>query len=283
MKLKSIVIVPLVVFILASCTPVVKVVPTETAIPTFTPTMTVTSLPTATSTPDYTPTPTAIPQIWTDSVKKVDGKTDPILVGSKLGNEWILEGNGWVIDNVHFDPATLGGFALDSGLKLDDPRNAHDPLIDPRFGSDGAGQVHLRCYGEITLPNGSKVTTGFVWYQQIFQPLEGIPVWNGNNYLLGLGLTNGTEVSGGSGPCQTLFTRYLEEGKYDSTFALVFLEQIGTNLPYRDDLLSSLFVPLLSELTPPDEFWKTGDISLLPEVNGKPFLLATHFGFKQSK
>lgn len=242
-------------------------------------------MPTATSTPDFTPTPTAVPQTWLDAVQKVEGKTDTVLIGSKLGNEWIIEGNGWIIDSVNFDPATLGGFALDDGTKLDDPRNANDPLIDPRFGSDGVGQVHLRCYGEITLPNGSKVITGFVWFQQNVQPLleNGNPTWEGINYSLGLGLISSGESSGGSGPCQTKFTRYLNEGKYDTSFVLVFMEQIGTDLPYRDDVLTSLFAPLLSELTPPDEFWRTGDISLLPKVNGKPFLLATHFGFKQNK
>jgi hypothetical protein len=282
LKIKNFVAVLLVGFILASCMPA-AVVPTESAI--FSPTITVTPLPTETSTPNYTPTPTPIPQVWLDSVRKVNGKTAPILNGSKLGDEWIIEGNGWIIDGVIFDPATLGGFSPDDGIKLDDPRNANDPLIDPRFGSDGVSQVHLRCYGEITLPNGSKVITGFLWFQQTFQPRlqDGIPTWEGINYSLGLGLTGGTEASGGSGPCQTLFTRYLNEGKYDTSFVLVFMEQIGTDIPYRDDVLTSLFTPLLSELTPPDEFWRTGDISLLPKVNEKPFLLATHFGFEQNK
>lgn len=277
MKIKNIVTVVFLSSILVSCVSVTKVIPTDTAISTSTLIVT--------PTPVYTPTLTPIPQMWTDSVHKFEGKTTPILFGNMLSNEYVLEGKGWFIDNVTFDPTNLGGFGLDSGMKLDDPRNANDPLVDPRFGSDGAGQVHLRCYGEITLPNGFKVTTGFVWFQLTFQPLlsEGIPTWNGNNYSLGLGLINSTEQSGGSGPCQTLFTRFVDEGKFDTTFALVFMEQIGTNLPNRDDLLTSLFVPLLSELTPPDEFWQTGDISLLPKVNGKPFLLATHFGFKQNK
>lgn len=251
-------------------------------------TQTSTTLSTLTSVPTsiLTSTPTPIPQIWIDSVKKVNGKTDPVLIGNKLGNEWVIEGNGWVIDNVNFDPATLSGFALDDGMKLDDPRNDHDPLIDPRFGSEGEGQVHLRCYAEITLPNGSKVITGFVWFQQTLQPhlSEGIPTWLGISYSLGLGSFESTESMGGTGPCQTGFIRYIDEGKFETSFALVFLEQIVNDVPYRDGyLLSSLFTPLLSELIPPDEFWQTGNINLLPKVEGKPFLLATHFGFKGGK
>lgn len=282
MKTKNFIAVLIPVLIMVSCAP--TVVQNETAI--FTVSPTITSLPTTTSTPDYTPTPTSIPQIWIDSVKKVNGKTDPVLIGNKLGNEWIIEGNGWVIDNVNLDPATLRGFSPDNGNKLDDPRNAQDALIDPRFGSEGEGQVHLRCYAEITLPNGSKVSTGFQWFQQTFQPQlsEGIPTWWGIGYSLGLGSFESTEPSGGTGPCQTLFTRFIDEGKFDTSFTLVFLEQIANDVPYRDGyLLSSLFTPLLSELTPPDEFWQTGNINLLPKVEGKPFLLATHFGFKGEK
>ena len=257
MKLKSIVIVPLVIFILASCTPAVEIIPTETAIPTFTPTITITPLPTATSTPDFTPTPTAIPQAWLNSVKEFEGKF-----------VWKNEGKGWIIDGVTFEPTSLFEFPYDNQPGGDK---------EPRFQSEGDKHVQLRCYGEITLPNGSKVITGFDWFHATHQVQYGDQnLWQGLNYLLGSGVGNSGET--GHGYCLNVIKRLLEEGKYDTSFTLVF------NVPEKivspgDELLN----PLITELSPPVEFWQSGDISLLPKLMDKPFLLATHFLFKENK
>ena len=276
MKIKKNVAVLIVVFLLISCAPAVIDVPTETSIPTFTPTVTATPLPTATSTPNYTPTPTPIPQAWIDNVKRVEGKTNPTLIGNKLGNTWTVEGSGWVIDKVSFDPKTLFEFP------------DHESMPDsnePRFGLDEAGQAHLRCYGEITLPNKEKVITGFTWHQQLYQARleDGNLYWLGVNYMLGAGISSNSAGETRGGYCKNVVNRFIEQGQYDTSFALAFIKEIGTNEPYRDEILSSLFAPVFPELAAPDEFWKTGDVNLLPKIDGKPFLLSTHFGFEQNK
>lgn len=258
MKIKKHIAVLIVCFILTSCAPAVNVVPTETAIPFFTPTVTVTSLPTVTSTPDYTPTPTSIPQVWLDSVKQFEGELDPIQK---------IEGSGWRIDGVTFDPASLKAFPQDNESGGDK---------EPRFGLDEAGQVQLRCYGEITLPNGEKVVSGFLWFQKLHNP--NIPgfTWEGVNYLLGSGVFGGAEA--GEPYCSKVISTLLSEGKYSTSLILVFNQpfEIKTD---RDRLLE----PLLTELLPPDEFWQFGDVDLLPQLMEKPFLLATHFMFKENK
>ncbi len=259
MKIKNIVAVLIVGFILASCSPAAKVVPTETAILTFRPTVTVTPLPTITSTPDYTPTPTPIPQAWLDSVKEFEGILDPVQE---------IEGKGWLIEGVTFDPASLFEFPYDNQPGGDE---------EPRFPSDGDKHVQLRCYGEINLPNGSKVITGFDWFHATHQVQYGDQnLWEGLNYLLGMGA--GASPATGGGYCPNVIKRRIEQGKYDTSFTLVFNVPENIVNP-RDELLN----PLTMALSPTTEFWQSGDISLLPKVMNKPFLLATSFIFKQNK
>ena len=259
MKLNSIAIVPIVFFMLVSCVSAVEIIPTETVIPTFTPTTTITPLPTATSTLEFTPTPTSIPQAWLNSVKEFEGEVDLIQE---------IEGKGWIIEGVTFDPASLFEFPYDYQPGGDD---------EPRFHVDEDKHVQLRCYGEITLPNGSKVITGFDWFHATHQVQYGDQnLWEGLNYLLGMGAGASPEIGGGY--CSIVIKSRFEQGKYDTSFTLVFNVPVKIVNP-RDELLN----PLIMALSPPIEFWQSGDISLLPKVMNKHFLLATSFLFKENK
>jgi len=240
MKNNNIVMALLAALILVSCGPSENVAPTETALPAFTPTLP--PLPVATPTPDDTPRPAPISQAWLDAVHETEG--------------------GWKIDNVSFDPDSLVSFPPSHEAKIEDSR---------RFGPQGEGQVNLQCYGEILLPSGEKVITGLQWWQNI--RMTSPSTWEGIGFALGIGIAGGPER--GQPYCINTIKGWLETGTYRKSFNLVFE-------PYQfpsDSDWGKLMTPLAQELTPPTEFWQTGDTSLLPAIDGKPFLLATDFEF----
>jgi len=238
MKFKSIVIVPIVIFILASCAPVVEIIPTETAIPIFTPTITITPLPTAISTPTEVAGAKLLPFI------ESDGK------------------GGWTINKSQLDPNNVVGFSAD---------NEPGGGTYPAYGPEGAGETSIRCIAEITTPSGEKVTTGLIYWQRLTQINP--ETWNGMRYILGEGLGQTTQP--GKVGCVNVVNSNIESGSYTRSINLVY----SPNIMMADAL--SMMTPIIAELAPPPEFWDTGNIALLPKVEGKPFLLITEATFNQ--
>jgi len=257
MKIKNIVAVLIVGFILASCSPVAKVIPTETVILTFTPTVTVTALPTVTSTPDYTPTPTTIPEVWTDSVQEIDG-------------------GGWKITGIIFDPNNIVAFPAEyeSGIK-ESPYYGKDIVPSPHYGEQGKGETLISWMARVKLPTGQEVLTGIMyWQRDQVSPTKGL--WEGNKLYLGnIGISYSTQPTA-MGALTSINNR-MTQGDYSSSVDILY----ETNIPAG--IKADILAPIIIALTPPIEFWETGNVNLLPKINDEPFLLATELVFNKNK
>lgn len=174
------------------------------------------------------------------------------------------EGSGWKIEGATFDQINLVAFPAD-----DEPGNHTNKDKKVKFGLDGPGQLNLNCYGEVTLPSGEKVLTGFLWWKQGDKLASGSA--GGHQYLLGMGSLSGAEPF--TMFCKNAVDLWLKEGKFNTTLSLMF------NPTNNNGLDPDFFTSALTRLEPPAEFWITGDINLLPKVDGKPFFLSTDFAF----
>ena len=211
---------------------------------------------TETAYPTFTPTVTVMP-LPTATPTPIE------VAGAKLLPFIEADGNGgWSINKAALDPNNVVGFSAD---------NEPGGGTYPAYGPEGAGETSIRCIAEITTPSGEKVTTGLIYWQRLTQINPA--TWNGIRYILGEGLGRTTQP--GKVGCTNLVNSNIEGGRYTTSMNLIY----NPNTMMADAL--SMMTPIIAELAPPPEFWTTGNIALLPKVNGKPFLLITDASFNQ--
>jgi len=231
-------------------------IPTERATAAIMPTpvqSTVTSLPTlpvATASPQSTPTLTSLQQEWLSSVTE------------DSSGRWLVEG-------ATFDQNSVTSF--DPEYKAGNP---------PTFGPPGVGELHLRCYGEIKFKTGSTALIGLEWWSKVTPAQEEKIGWLGRDHMFILGgyIDDGNSIAEPQREhCLDIFSANIFTTQ--STITIDLYSFSGNNPDGRTQILAEAadLEAAWNVLTPPIEFWRTGDVNLLPRLFGKPFLMIYDF------
>jgi len=214
---------------------------------------TTTSLPTipvATASPESTSTFTDLEQEWRSSVTE------------DSSGRWLVEGATFDQNSItSFDPEYKGG----------------NP---PTFGSPGVGELHLRCYGEVKFKTGSTALIGLGWWSKVTPAQDEKIGWLGRDYMFILGgyIDDGNSIAEPQREhCLDIFSANIFTTQ--STITIDLYSFSGNNSDGRAQILAEAadLEAAWNVLAPPIEFWRTGDVNLLPRLFGKPFLMIYDF------
>ena len=218
---------------------------------TNTPAKVSTTTPTVTMVPAL-PTSTSTPTEWSSSIEQL-----PIGL--------------WIIKDVTF--------YRDRIVALETDANGGN---DPRFGAEGEGELHLRCYGEVELKTGATALIGLEWWSKNEHPEPGGGnQWLGFDYITGYDYVGASETSHGALVYENTYTclDFFEANYFKGNSAIkIRLESYsGNDIGALASILShaATLDKAWDVLMPPAEFWADGDVSLLPKVFDKPFLLVS--------
>lgn len=245
--------------LLVACSQHVTVTQAALPAPTLLPTNTKPSTATIIPSPELTntPAPTPIPQVWLDSVQEV-------------------EGDGWKITDIVFDPNNIVAFPAEYESSIEEsPYYGKDLIPSPHYGAQGKGETLISWMARVKLPTGQEVLTGVMyWQRDQVSPTKGL--WEGNKLYLG-DIGTAYSIQPTAMGALTSINNRMEQGDYSTSVDIVY----ETNMPAG--IKADVLAPVIAALSPPLEFWRTGNIALLPKINGEPFLLATELVFNQNK